>query len=114
MPRPRTLGLIEAVLLVVVVTGLLVALPTFVRRVAVDRLARITGRAVRLERVELNLFTGRLALVGFHLAQRDSREPALEVDGLETRVALPSLFTNHVRITSVTLRGPRIHVARLT
>jgi uncharacterized protein involved in outer membrane biogenesis len=114
MPRPRTLGLIAAVLLLLVVIGLLVALPGIVRRVAVDRLTKTTGRAVTLDAVHLNLFTGRVALDRFRLAQRGSANPALEVEGLELRVSVPSLLTKHVRVASVTLTAPRVHVARLT
>src|SRR5438093_162303 len=114
MPRLRTLAIAAAVLLVVVVTALLVALPMIVRRVAVDQLTRMTGRAVELERVELNLFTGRVALAKFRLAQRGTKDPALDLDGLEVRVSLPSLATKHVRVQSLTLTAPRVRVARLT
>lgn len=114
MPRPRTLGLAAAILLVLLVIGLLVALPEIVRRVAVDQLGQRTGRAVSLERVELNLFTGRVALHRFRLAQRGSSDPALEVEALEFRVALTSLLGSHLRVPSLTLTGPRLHVARLT
>jgi uncharacterized protein involved in outer membrane biogenesis len=114
MPRPRTVGVITAVVLLLLVTGLLVALPEIVRRVAVDRLARMTGRAVALERVGLNLFTGRIALDRFRLAQRGSADPALELEGLEVQVSVPSLLTKHVRVASLTMTAPRLHVARLT
>ena len=82
MPRFRTLAIVATVLFVVVVTGLLIALPMIVRRVAVDQLTRLTGRAVELERVELNLFTGRVALAKFRLAQRGTKDPALDASSL--------------------------------
>ena len=116
MPRPRlrTVAIAAAVLLVVVVTALLVALPEIVRRVAVTQLTRLTGRAVALERVELNLFTGRVALSRFRLAQRNSSEPAFDLEGAEVRVSVASLVTSHARVASVTLTRPRLRVARLT
>src|SRR5712692_60101 len=114
MPRWRSLGIAAVVLILLVVTALLIALPTIARRVAVDQLSRMTGRAVSLERVELNVFTGRLGLTHFRLAQRGSNEPALEVDGLEVRVSIPSLLTKHIRVPGITLTAPRLYVARLT
>ena len=116
MPRPRvrTVAIAAAVLLVVVVTALVVALPEIVRRVAVTQLTRLTGRGVSLDRVDLNLFTGRVALGRFRLAQRNSSEPAFELDGAEVRVSVPSLVTRHARVASVSLTRPRLWVARLT
>src|SRR5947207_14084935 len=114
MPRLRTVGIAAAVLVVLLVTALLVALPEIVRRVAIDQLMTRTGRAVSLERVELNLFTGRFALAKFRLAQRGSKDPALDLDGLEVRVSLPSLVTKHVRVHSLSLTAPRVRAARLT
>ena len=54
MPRLRTVGIAAAVLVVLLVTALLVALPEIVRRVAIDQLTTRTGRAVSLKRVEFN------------------------------------------------------------
>jgi uncharacterized protein DUF748 len=99
-----------AVVLVVVV---LVVLPLVVRRVAVSQLAAITGRAVALRDVELNLFTGRVALNRFRLAQRDSADPAVEVERLEVRVAPISLLRSNVRVAELTVTRPKIYVTRL-
>ena len=114
MPRIRTLAIGAAVVLVVIVVALLLTLPMIVRRVAVDQLTRMTGRAVELERVEINLFTGRVALAKLRLAQRAAKEAALELEGLEVRVSLPSLVTKHARVASLTVTGPRVRAARLT
>jgi hypothetical protein len=114
MVRLRTIGLAIAVLLVVGITALLIALPALLRQNAVTQLSRMTGRAVALERVRLNVFTGRLGLERFRLAQRGSTDPAVEVEGLEAHVSVPSLFTNRIRVKSLTVTAPRVHVARLS
>jgi uncharacterized protein involved in outer membrane biogenesis len=114
MPRPRTVGLAVAVVLLLLVSALLVALPAIARRVAVDRLSQMTGRTVTLRAVGLNLFTGRVALDRFRLAQRGSNDPALELDGLEVRVSLLSLVTSHARVKSITITTPRLYVTRLS
>jgi uncharacterized protein involved in outer membrane biogenesis len=110
--RRRTLVIAAAVLGVLIVV-LLIVLPLIVRKVAVDRLTRMTGRAVALADVDLNLFTGRAALHRFRLAQRGSDAPAVEIDRLEVRVALTSLVTGNIRVSELVLTGPRIYVARL-
>jgi hypothetical protein len=110
--RRRALVIAAAVLGALVVV-LLIVLPLIVRRVAVDRLTRMTGRAVALADVDLNLFTGRAALHRFRLAQRGSDAPAVEIDRLEVRVALTSLVRGNIRVSELVLTGPRLYVARL-
>jgi len=110
--RRRALVIAAAVLGALVVV-LLIVLPLIVRRVAMDRLTRMTGRAVALADVDLNLFTGRAALHRFRLAQRGSDGPAVEIERLEVRVALTSLVTGNIRVSELVLTGPRIYVARL-
>ena len=115
MPRRRIVVAISAaVVFVILVAGVFIALPIVARRLAVDRIARLTGRAVALERVGLNVFTGRVALDRFRLAQRGSADPALEIEAFEIRLSLLSLLSSHVRVKSLTLTAPRLHVARLS
>ena len=77
----RVRKILVAVLVALVVIGAvgLAILPEIVRRVAVSQAAKITGRVLSLEDVDLNLFTGRTALHRFRLAQRGSDAPALEI-----------------------------------
>jgi uncharacterized protein involved in outer membrane biogenesis len=109
----RRILVIAATVLGALVVVLLIVLPLIVRRVAVDRLTRMTGRAVALADVDLNLFTGRAALHRFRLAQRGSDAAAVEIERLEVRVALTSLVTGNIRVSELVLTGPRLYVARL-
>src|SRR5262249_38214093 len=102
-----------AVALVVVAITVVVVLPVVVRSIAVDRLARMTGRAVALADIDLNLFTGRLSLHRFRMSQRGSADPALEFERLDVHLALPSLLTTNYRVREIALTGPRVYVARL-
>src|SRR5262245_26021951 len=99
--------------LVLVAGGFLWALPEIVRRVAQDRLARATGRPVTIADVDLHLFTGRLAVTGFRLADRGGPEPFVECDRLDVRVAPLDLFRSHVRVRALTLVNPSVRVVRL-
>jgi hypothetical protein len=60
----RVCKILVAVLagLVVIVAVALAILPEVVRRVAVDQVPKLTGRVLTLDDVDLNLFTGHLAL----------------------------------------------------
>src|ERR1700739_3008813 len=115
--RRRLVLAVAAVGALVLVVLVLVVLPLVVRRVAVSQIAALTGRAVALRDVELNLFTGRVALNRFRLAQRDSAEPALEIErpggGGRSRVAPPSRRRDNVRVVELTVPRPRVYVTRL-
>ncbi len=54
-------------------------LPDIIRREAITRIPALTGRAVRIEDVDLNLFTGRFAVKGIWVAERDGRTPFVEL-----------------------------------
>jgi uncharacterized protein involved in outer membrane biogenesis len=111
--RRRLVLAITGVWILILVVGVVLALPVVVRRIAVQRGTELTGRAVTLDGVELNLFTGRLALNKFRLAQRDSAEPAVEIERLEVRVAPTSLVREHIRVVDITLTRPKLFVTRL-
>src|SRR5262245_7923551 len=112
-PLRRALAVTGAVAVLMVVVGLF-ALPLVVRKVAVKQLAGGTGRSVTLAGVELNLFTARLALNGFRLAQKGSSDPAAEFERLEVRLAILSLLGDHVRVTDLTVTRPKFFVTRLS
>jgi len=109
--RRRWLWLV-LLLVVVVVTVALVALPEIIRRVAVSRITKMTGRAVAIDDVDLNVFTGRVALKGFRLAQRGSNEPALEFTQVAVQVAPLALIRSHARVVDLTVIAPHVHVTR--
>ncbi len=90
----------------------LTALPEIVRRVAVTQLARITGRSVSIEDVDLNLFAGRVALKRFRLGQRGSTATALGFDGVEVRFAPAALLRRHIRLFDLALTAPTIRATR--
>ena len=98
---------------IVMAVALILALPLIIREVAVKQMAGATGRAVALASVELNLFTGRVALNGFRLAQKDSTDPAIEIERLEVRVAPTTLVRENVLIKELTVTRPRFHATRL-
>ena len=111
MSRARTLALFVLVVVVLLVVGLWV-LPEVLRRVAVDRLSKQTGRAVTIQDVDLNLFAGRLAIKGFRLAERDRAEPFAEFERFDVQLGLLDLLRSHVRVREITLVAPSVRVVR--
>ena len=112
MRRWRTLLIVLAVLVVAGAGAFLWALPELVRRVAVGRIPELTGRAVAIEDVDLNLFTGRVAVKGFRLAERQGPEAFIKFDRLDARLFLPSLLLFDVRLSSVSLTGLEARIIR--
>lgn len=111
--RARRISLIVVACLVVLGAVFLWALPEIVRRVALDQIPKQTGRAASLEKVELNLFTGRLALHKFRLAEREGPEAFVELDRLALRVSVLSLLRSHLLVRELSLTAPAVHVVRL-
>ena len=112
MSRARRLALLVLASLVLLAGALVWALPEIVRRVAVDRISRQTRRAVTIEDIDLNLFTGRLAVKSFRLAERDGREPFVEAERLDVRLGLWDLLRSHVRIREIALVAPAVRIIR--
>ena len=112
MRRWRTPLIIVAILAVLAMGALVWTLPEIVRRVAVGRIPELTGRQVAIEDVDLNLFTGSVALKGFRLAERQGPEAFIKFDRLDARLFLPSLLLLDVRLSQVSLTGLEARLIR--
>src|SRR5437867_2847092 len=110
----RVRKILIAVLGVLVVIGAvgLAILPEIVRRIAVSQAAKVTGRVLSLEDVDLNLFTGHLALKGGKVLKRGMNERAFEFERLDVRVDYLPLVRRHVRVTELTLVAPMLTIVR--
>jgi uncharacterized protein involved in outer membrane biogenesis len=98
--------------LVVIVAVALAILPEVVRRVAVDQVPKLTGRVLTLDDVDLNLFTGHLALKGARIFKSGVNERAVEFERLDVRLDyLPFLF-HKVRVTEISLAGAKMSILR--
>src|SRR5262245_38945329 len=110
----RARKIIVGVVLACVVVGavFLAVLPEIVRRVAVSQASKLTGRTVSLEDVELNVFTGHLALKGLHVAKRGVNERAIAVERLDVRVDYLPLFRRNVHVTELSVVGTTASLIR--
>src|SRR5437899_4631884 len=110
----RALKILAGVLLALIVVGavVLAALPEIIRRVAVNQASKLTGRTVTLEDVDLNVFTGHLALKGLKLAKRGVNERAIELERLDVRVDYLPLLRHDVRVAELAVAGTTVDVVR--
>ena len=105
-------ALIACACLVILGGGFVWALPEIIRRVAVREIPKRTGRAVAIDDIDLNLFTGRLAIKKFRLGERDRADAFVEMERLDARVALAGLLRRDIRVMELAIVAPSIQVVR--
>jgi hypothetical protein len=105
-------ALIVCVCLVILGGALVWALPEIIRQVALDQIPKRTGRAVAIADIDLNLFTGRLAIKKFRLAERNRPEAFVEIERLDARIATTALLRRDIRLTELGLLSPSIRMVR--
>ncbi len=106
----RTFLIVGLVAVAVAVT--LYALPEVMRRVAIAEIQAITHRPVRIDRVSMNLLTGRFSISGFHLAERGGAAAFADFERLDVRLHPLALLRRHLWIRSMVLRNSTVHVVR--
>src|SRR5215813_9452492 len=113
----RALKLLIGIAAAVIVLGgvFLAVLPEIVRRVAIAQVPKLTGRVLALDDVDLNVFTGHLALKGVKVLKAgtaNTNERAYEVERIDVRLDYLPLFAHHVRVTEVTVVAPQVQTVR--
>jgi len=105
--------LVGVLVAVVLLGGLFVAvLPEVVRRVAIAQVPKLTQRILQLDDVDLNLFTGHLALKGVAIQKVGVNERAYEIERIDVRLDYLPFFVRHVRVTEITVVAPKLQVLR--
>jgi len=112
MRSHRSLIVISGVLLVAAAT-ILYALPTVARHVAISRLQTITKRPVSIDRVDVQLLSGRLTIHGLRVAEPDGGAPFADLETLDARLHLPSLARGHIWVRELVLVKPTLRIVRL-
>lgn len=88
------------------------AWPVVVRHLVVSRLGGITHRTVRVDTVQVNPFTGRVAVTGLQLFEGDDEALFAAVERFDARVRPLALLGGHLSITDAVLEGPTVRVVR--
>jgi uncharacterized protein involved in outer membrane biogenesis len=101
-----------AVALVVLIGAALWALPEIVRRVATDQASKTLGRQVSIDDVDLNLFTRRVAIKKFRLADSKGPEPFVAFERLDVRFSYWPLLRSNIRLPEIRLDGLAVRAVR--
>src|SRR6185503_19087010 len=84
-----------------------------VRRVAVARIHAATERPVSIDRVDLNLFTGRASIRGFRLGERDGQTPFADFARLDVQVRWLPLLAGRLHLGELAVSDSTVRVIRL-
>ncbi|HEX2385132.1 MAG TPA: DUF748 domain-containing protein, partial [Candidatus Binatia bacterium] len=87
-------------------------LPEIVRRVAVKQIGAATNRSVAIEDIDMNLFTRRVAIKNFRLADRTRPDPLVQFKELAVKFYYLPLFSKHLRLAELNLVAPSWGIAR--
>jgi uncharacterized protein involved in outer membrane biogenesis len=87
-------------------------LPEIVRRTAVKQINATTHRSVAIEDIDLNLFTRRLAIKNFRLADRTRPDALVQFKELAIKFYYLPLFSKELRIAELNLVSPAWGIAR--
>src|ERR1041385_2966266 len=87
-------------------------LPEIVRSIALKQIAAATHRAVAIEDIDINLFTRRIAIKNFRLADRTRPDALVQFKELSTKFYYTPLFSKHLRLAELNLVSPSWGIAR--
>jgi len=114
MSRRLKRWLIVLAVLLVVGIAFVWTLPEIVKWQALKQIPAITGRAAAIEDIDINLFTGRVAIKKFRLAEPDPAQALVEFERLDVRVVPWSGVFGNVRVSELRLTAPTVNLVRLT
>jgi AsmA protein len=112
LARLGTLGLALIVVVALVIVGFFASLPEIVRQVVMRQVPKAIGRQITIEDIDLNLFTGNLAIKKLRLSERTGPQAFVEFERLEVRLALLSLVRQNIHLRDLRLVAPAVRVVR--
>ena len=112
LARLGKLGIVLIVLIGLVTVGFFASLPEIIRQVAVRQVPKAIGRPISIEDIDLNLFTGYLAIKKLRLGERDGRQTFVEFERLEARLGLWAIVRQNIRVRDFRLVGPVVRIVR--
>jgi uncharacterized protein involved in outer membrane biogenesis len=113
MSRRLRRWLIVLAALLVVGIAFVWTLPEIVKWQALKQIPAITGRAAAIEDIDINLFTGRVAIKKFRLAEADPTQTFVGLERLDVRVVPWSVVWGHIRLAELVLTEPTVNLIRL-
>src|SRR5215510_12497712 len=112
LARLGKLGIVLVVLAAIIVVGFFASLPEIVRQVALRQVPKNIGRPISIEDIDLNIFTGYVAIKKLRLAERTGPQAFVEFERLEVRLALLSLVRRNIHLRDLRLVAPVARIVR--
>ncbi len=110
MKRYRNVALCTIVVISVLMVALAVATPPLVKRYIVQNSQSLIGRKVEIERLRMNIFTGRLRTENLIIYEADGTTQFATLDYFDMRLRLMPLLWHRCIINHITLRHPDIAI----
>jgi uncharacterized protein involved in outer membrane biogenesis len=110
--RLGKLGVALIALAVIMAASFFASLPEIVRQVVERQVPKAIGRPISIEDIDLNLFTGRVAVKKLRLGERDGPQTFVEFERLEARLDLWSLVRKNIHVRDFRLAAPAVRVVR--
>jgi uncharacterized protein involved in outer membrane biogenesis len=95
-----------------VLVAFIIGLPEIIRRVAIKQIGAATHRSVAIEDIDLNLFTRRLAIKNFRLADKARPDAFVQFKEVALKLYYLPLFTGHLKLAELNLSSPAVNVTR--
>src|SRR5215470_17311135 len=114
MSRRLKRWLIVLGVLLVLGVAFIWSLPEIVKWQALKQIPAITGRMASIDDIDINLFTGRVAIKKFRLAEADPSQTFVAFDRLDVRVVPWSSVFGNIRVAEFRLTAPTVNLVRLS
>jgi len=114
MSRRQKRWLIILGVLLVLGVAFVWSLPEIVKWQALKQIPAITGRQASIEDIDINLFTGRVAIKKFRLAEADPAQTFVGFERLDLRLIPWSVVFGNVRVAEFRLTAPIVNLVRLS
>jgi uncharacterized protein involved in outer membrane biogenesis/outer membrane protein OmpA-like peptidoglycan-associated protein len=110
--RPSRRLIISTAVVATLLVAFILIFPEVVRHVAINRLQSVLTVPVKIDDVDINLFTGRAAVEGLTVGASRPR-PILSLPALAIEFSRPSLLTGQINLHRIVLQQPEVVIERL-
>ena len=102
--------LIVAAVIAVLIIAAAIAVSPVAKNYIEKHDRELLGRTIRMERLRINIFTGRLRLQDLRIGGADDSTTFFRLDSFDMRMRLWPLLSNRVHVKKITFTGPDVKV----